>query len=1460
MDEIVVHPYDWKTATDPETGFTTINCWALDKNSTPHLLRIHEFDAFCYVELPLFLNNSFVSWTQYRQNIVYEAICNILCEDRPYRYRFEMKEKIYFYKGKNKKYPMFLLCFRSISSMKSCKNKLKKAFKVWGLRGGEKKNDEIMIALRVWETHIPLERKMLTLRNCKYCQWFNIKGVKVQGSDKISTLEHEYVVDWKTLNPIPLDDTVSWITHPGILSFDLETYSDRHNSMPDSLCSKHVIYLVSVVYQKFLKPETRKKEIVLFGDCSDTDLANVIKVKTEMELIDTLQALILKYNPEIISGYNIFGYDFGFLENRLKRRMKEWKPLGRLIGDPSTMSTISWSSSAYKNQDFSILEMSGRICIDLLPLVKRDYKLPLYKLDYVAKYFLGKGKYDVTPQQMFEIYELQKYLSVNYVYKPEEDLPKSFYKNYKKVNNIEVKDGNEDPELKEKMRNEWQKTYKTFALDEMKKVVDYCVVDSDLVVDLFDKINVWIGIVQLSNIMGVVPADIFTRGTGVRMQSQVYDEASRSGIVLDEYDFPKADIEGGFVFDPAPGIYYNIPVLDFKSLYPSIQISHNLDHTSLLNPQQMDLVPDEECHVIEWDDELDIEESDSEDENDDEEKEKKPKIKKTVHRKYKFLKEPIGIMPRLLTRLIAERNKVRSKQKSVAKGSLEWTVLEQTQLGIKCSTNAYYGACASSFSLLKNPIIAECITAKARASTKGMNAVLVSKGYKIVYGDSVTSDTPILLRLTHSNGEQEIFLRPISRMKEGMQMWAKYDDSGKEYNMNFGNLEVWSDKGFTKIKHVMRHKTQKRIFRITAHTGVVKVTEDHSLLDEKANEIRPNELHLNDKLLTKSMPEISDQGIEIPEAWAWGIFYGDGSCGYYDCESGKKASWAINNLNLDFLNNAKYILEMRYPHLKFNILDTVESSGVYKLVPSGKGIKKLVLEWRNLFYDPDTKYKKIPDIIWKTSKETRINFYDGYYSADGDKDANGYNRFDNKGQIGAAGLFLLSRSLGFKVSCNTRSDKMDIYRMTCTKNSQRKHPGIVKKIEDLGIIDDYVYDLETENHHFSAGVGELVVHNTDSTMPDVGITDPKQAKKIGHELAKELSALYPKPMEIEFECTYATMLCIKKKMYICILLDDDGNAIEDPDAMKIRGVTLARRDNCKFQRDFYKSIVWKILHDHEKFINVFNFIVDKCLELLQRQIPWEELTMIKGLGSNYKSASYMMNIFAQEMQKSGNPLVPGDRITYLLVKTTDDIKDETKVGYKMRTPELYNERAESENPEHIDYMYYLDKIICNGIQRQLYQVGYKKELDEIEKKYIEMDQNRFFAEVLKKILSLDYGNPELQKMRIQGYNHFLNGLLAKFEGNKEKVIEHLLEDESFVKIAKPIYSYIIKRRKGRGKRLSSRIDREPITMMVRIARAKAEVCKSIREYTPKPKIIQNPIQTPIQTPIQSKKLVLKIMK
>lgn len=67
---------------------------------------------------------------------------------------------------------------------------------------------------------------------------------------------------------------------------------------------------------------------------------------------------------------------------------------------------IKWSSSAYKNQEFRYLKTEGRIFVDLLPLVKRDYKFDNYKLKTISTFFLGETKDPLTPKGIFKCYSL----------------------------------------------------------------------------------------------------------------------------------------------------------------------------------------------------------------------------------------------------------------------------------------------------------------------------------------------------------------------------------------------------------------------------------------------------------------------------------------------------------------------------------------------------------------------------------------------------------------------------------------------------------------------------------------------------------------------------------------------------------------------------------------------------------------------------------------------------------------------------------------------------------------------------------------------------------------------------------------------------------------------------------------------------------------------------------------------
>ena len=123
----------------------------------------------------------------------------------------------------------------------------------------------------------------------------------------------------------------------------------------------------------------------------------------------------------------------------------------------------------------------------------------------------------------------------------------------------------------------------------------------------------------------------------------------------------------------------------------------------------------------------------------------------------------------------------------------------------------------------------------------------VIKGYssdpKIIYGDSVTGDTPLLLR---KNG----IICVITIDKLGT-IWR---ENGNKYQDTCIEYEVWSDMGWTKIKRVIKHLTDKDIYEIKTNRGYVKVTEDHSLLKNDGAEISPKECTENTKLL-HSLPK-----------------------------------------------------------------------------------------------------------------------------------------------------------------------------------------------------------------------------------------------------------------------------------------------------------------------------------------------------------------------------------------------------------------------------------------------------------------------------------------------------------------------------------------------------------------------------------------------------------------------------
>jgi DNA polymerase elongation subunit (family B) len=1211
-----VCPYDWQV-TDVDEA-TVIYGWCLNESNQSVLIRIEDYPVKAFLEINQ-------SWGPLEISEFSDWLRRTLGDDKPTAIKAVKKQKLYYY-NHGKKYLMLELYFSSLNAMRHCEKLVAKK------------------DMKMFETKIPLIRKFLTSCNLSFSGWFNGLGTRVE--DQISRCDKEFIIKYASIKSLATEMTGK-TTYPKILSIDIECYSHNPKAMPKKMIAKDIIFAVSCIVGRIGDP-SRKRYMVAIGSPEhiQCQTAEIICCKDEHELLYQLRQLILKVNPDVLIGYNTLGFDYPYLDHRLKRFVEGWDDLSKLQGYQCTMDKMSWESSAFRYNEFYIFKVPGRISIDLYPIISRDYKLIRYDLDTVSKNFLGRGKHPVKAKDIFE-----------------------WTGDYMKM----WSDGIVNKE----------------TIDAYNKVLDYCVEDTELVFDLLEKLSIWIGLVELSNIVGVSITDLFTRGQQIRCLSQIYDIATRDDIVIDSRD-NKSDIAfaGGFVQEPIPGLYDNVICLDFASLYPSIIQAMNICYTTLVRPEDEGIQLDQVNPV-----KVDLSTDEMDDGTDDKEDEDSSPSGKRIVAVHRFVKRDVyhGVLPRLVAKLVDERKAVRKLLEGM-KDPTTKIVLDKRQLALKISANSVFGFLGVANGKLPLMEGAVSITATGRDLIGTVNRYLEDKyKAKIVYNDSVAEYTPILIRKNN--------MIDYIQIKDLTNLYYEREDGKEEFLID--DTEIWSDLGWTKIKRVIRHKTDKKMYRILTHTGLVDATEDHSLLNENAEEVRPKDVKIGQILLHKDLPEFEiDTGISEDLAWVFGFFYAEGSCGTYNCKSGKKTSWAISNQENEPLEKCKIILEKYYPQNKYYIGDYMKSSNCNKLQANGTNLEQFVKYFRDMFYcernEENVAFKVVPKIILNSRKEIKKAFLDGYYEGDGLKAVNN-KIWDNKGHIGSAGLYFIATSIGYKASLNIRKDKFSVVRTTCTKTYQRKNTDSIKKIIEIGNCSGYVYDIETENHHFAAGVGRLIVHNTDSSMIDLGIKDTKQCNEWGHKLSAEISSLFPPPIKMEFEKAMR-MLCIKKKKYAAFLVDKHGVLNTDRKKMLVRGIVLARRDASPWLQKIYAELLNNVMM-RQTMDSSIQMIYQAVEDLMTKKVDISHLVTVRQLSAVYKSPTYFMKVYADNLKKMGFNVNPGDRLEYLIIK-----KDVKLLGDRMIPPEVYKEGG-----HELDVVYYLDHLLKNPID-QLFSVGHKEDL------------------------------------------------------------------------------------------------------------------------------------------------------
>ena len=438
------------------------------------------------------------------------------------------------------------------------------------------------------------------------------------------------------------------VTHPKIACIDIETVSNSGAGMPKPYKRCDRIEMVSIVCKEYLGT-TLTKYMVYIGEGIHLDDVQCIGCKDEVELIEEMANVIRKEDPNVITGYNIFGFDMGYILARMKLRLKPLPDMSRGKHGRTTTRKVNWSSSAYGQNVYDRIEVSGRVFIDLMLFFRRS-KLDKYSLDFVSRTYLNDGKKEMSPETMF-------------------------------------------------------KYFRNRDLAGLHLVAEYCIHDSVLTLQLFDKVFMWTEVCEMARAMHCSIEDIYTRGEQLKVLNQVIFKCVERDIVLTKRRDKVVDsfkYEGAFVLEPTKGIFEGCTVVDFQSLYPSVLISYNFCPSTF--------VPSKRGEV------------------------------NTVNvggKTHYFRKHPIGLLPDLAQGLLGERFAVKEQLKR-ATDELERKVLDRRQNALKICANSIYGITGfASNKYFGHVPTAESITCMGRRMLESTVANIRDNfAVSVVYGDT----------------------------------------------------------------------------------------------------------------------------------------------------------------------------------------------------------------------------------------------------------------------------------------------------------------------------------------------------------------------------------------------------------------------------------------------------------------------------------------------------------------------------------------------------------------------------------------------------------------------------------------------------------------------------------------------------------------------------------------------------
>uniref|UniRef100_A0A6C0JKD1 DNA-directed DNA polymerase n=1 Tax=viral metagenome TaxID=1070528 RepID=A0A6C0JKD1_9ZZZZ len=566
-----------------------------------------------------------------------------------------------------------------------------------------------------------------------------------------------------------------------VLSYDIEVYSASGN-FPQASNREDEIIQIGLSFRwsdDLMTPVERY--VLVSGTCepSDSDV-KYVACTNEQDLLLKFKKYIQAEDPDMIAGYNTFGFDDGYIAERcdlhkieLQLGRSDTRQWGKTEMIKTEKKTFELASGKYAVRYF---DLPGRLPIDLLLSIRREQNLDSYKLDNVASTFLRDKVTEFViitgaETRMYEIHtkSTRGLFAGNYVrfdivgntinpyadgkkFKVKEVFPKKFI--------VELDDSNylntfDDISKEDRKKLEWSFSKDDVSAQDMfelhkkgpadrSKIAKYCIQDCDLVLTLMAKLDTLVNARGMADVCRVPIDFIFLRGQGIKIYSAVAYNASKRGQIIMAQESVDGDMsyEGAVVLPPKIGMYLEdpIPVLDFNSLYPSNMIAFNISPDSLVYVKTFNMDGRKIHHEGTDGSALDklketyqIDEISFDVKNDADE---------VIGRKTCGYAQPTsdprstGLLPMTLDILLKKRKETR-KLMEKTDDDAQKSVLNGLQLAYKVVANSVYGQTGSRTSPIRKVEVAACTTAAGRERLMFAKSVVETEfGAEVIYGDT----------------------------------------------------------------------------------------------------------------------------------------------------------------------------------------------------------------------------------------------------------------------------------------------------------------------------------------------------------------------------------------------------------------------------------------------------------------------------------------------------------------------------------------------------------------------------------------------------------------------------------------------------------------------------------------------------------------------------------------------------